>query len=170
MKFLRNLLGIGTLEEKLEEVYLHCVRANAQTHSSLFQQKDMLQTLIDSEAKKPLTPQIWTQFEETAMPVEKQSPKIPTVKTSGYHGTAGCTLEKEYSQYREIINFLMTRKHATVNQIYGAVRSRIVTKNRHGKRAAVHSSLSRLEQFGFVKRIKRGVYQYTGGQQCLKNI
>ena len=31
MKFLRNLLGIGTLEEKLEEVYLHCVRANAQT-------------------------------------------------------------------------------------------------------------------------------------------
>ena len=62
MKFLRNLLGIGTLEEKLEEVYLHCVRANAQTHSSLFEQKDMLKTLIDSEAEKTFKPQIWSSF------------------------------------------------------------------------------------------------------------
>jgi len=167
MKFLRNLLGIGTLEEKLEEVYQHCVRANSHTHSSLFEQKDMLQVLIDSEAEKTFKPQIWSSFGQKAMPVAKKSQKT----TGGdYAYGSRCTLEQEDTQFQAIISFLQSREKASVDQIYHAVKNNIRTRNKRGKRSAVWSSLGKLLCHGFVKKPGYGVYQINEEKKGLLSV
>ncbi|GAO98192.1 hypothetical protein Cva_00840 [Caedimonas varicaedens] len=159
MKFLKDILGITSLEDqikgmhrqlrgKIEEVYQQSKSANAGTHSALFEQKEMLdkicEVFVPSDEE---TPQIFSNREV------KQSQK------NLRHIEGSCTLKKDVSQYKTIVNYLKTRESASVDQIYQAVKKHILTKNVRGKKQALRSALSRLKIFGFVKKVKYGVYQ-----------
>jgi len=49
MKFLKDLLGMTYRENKIEEVYQHSVRANANTHSRLYEIKDLLEQILQNQ-------------------------------------------------------------------------------------------------------------------------
>jgi len=163
MRYLENILGIGDLRDsqsQIKELQRRYFDVQTDLMCKTLAQITMIRGEIETVRKEFQHFSAMQAWGEN--PHDGEMDSVQAQRRNQHPKESSCTLEKENTQYKAIVNFLTSRKQATTQQIYHAVKNVISTQNKDGKRGAVYSALSRLRHHGFVKKVSHGVYQIKG--------